>query len=374
MDTTRTTPLPGPDGAGRARSTTAAVWLPVLLALACLAAVVPARPASGDAVGDLQARAATLSHQLVLGQLQVDAYRQASEVAAARVAADQRDVGRLTTQIAADQQAIEERQRVVGTQAILDYVNAGSGTTGVAGALFADTSGTRAQAASEYAGLAAGSITAAIARLHTAQAALQSQQAALRQRQTQDRADEAARDQNLARATASAAALAGQQAQVTGQLAAAVAAQQQAAARAAAAAVATNVRPAAPAAVVRSAPATTSPVATIPVAAPTPSSPAPVTRPTGAPGLPSPPLPPYLQCVVQAESGGNYAIASPGGTYMGAFQFSQSTWDVAVRDAGLGYLVGVPPNAASRAEQDTAAVTLYNLAGRQPWLGDRCSA
>jgi len=372
MHTTPTTPFPGPDGAGRARSPMAAVWLPVLLALACLAAVVPARPAAGDQVGDLQARAADLSRQLVLGRLQVDAYRQASEVAAARVAADQRDVGRLTGQIAADQKAIEARLRIVRTQAILDYVNSGSAGTGVAGALFADSAGTRAQAASEYAHLAAGSITAAIARLHTAQAALQTEQSALRQRQAQDRADQAARDRNLARAAAAAADLAGQQAQVTGQLAAAVAAQQSAAAHAAAAAVAARTAGARTTAASPAPAARSTTVATIPAAAP--AAPAPVARPTGAPGLPDPPLPPFLQCVVQAESGGNYAIASPGGTYMGAFQFSQATWDVAVRDAGLGYLVGVPPNAASRAEQDTAAVTLFALAGRQPWLGDRCSA
>ena len=86
-----------------------------------------------------------------------------------------------------------------------------------------------------------------------------------------------------------------------------------------------------------------------------------------------PPLPPFLQCVVQAESGGNYGAVSPNGEYMGAFQFSQSTWNMAAQAAGLPYLVGVPPNRATKAEQDTVAVTLYSLDGEQPWLGDRCS-
>jgi len=86
-----------------------------------------------------------------------------------------------------------------------------------------------------------------------------------------------------------------------------------------------------------------------------------------------PALNPFLQCVVQAESGGNYAAVSPGGTYMGAFQFGQSTWDLAAQAAGLPGLVGVPPNTASRADQDTVAVALYALDGQQPWLGDRCA-
>jgi hypothetical protein len=78
--------------------------------------------------------------------------------------------------------------------------------------------------------------------------------------------------------------------------------------------------------------------------------------------------------VVQAESGGNYGAVSPSGTYMGAFQFSQPTWNFAARAAGLSYLVGLPPNRATKAEQDTVAVALFALDGQQPWLGDRCSA
>ncbi len=78
--------------------------------------------------------------------------------------------------------------------------------------------------------------------------------------------------------------------------------------------------------------------------------------------------------MVQAESGGNYGIVSPNGLYMGAFQFSQPTWNTAASAAaGLGLLVGVAPNEATRAEQDTVAVTLFALDGQQPWLGDRCS-
>ena len=77
--------------------------------------------------------------------------------------------------------------------------------------------------------------------------------------------------------------------------------------------------------------------------------------------------------MVQAESGGNYGIVSPNGLYMGAFQFSQSTWNTATAAAGLGLLVGVRPNEATKAEQDSVAVALFALDGQQPWLGDRCS-
>ena len=78
--------------------------------------------------------------------------------------------------------------------------------------------------------------------------------------------------------------------------------------------------------------------------------------------------------MVQAESGGNYGAVSPNGLYMGAFQFSQSTWNLAAQAAGLPSLVGVRPNLATKAEQDTVAVALYALDGEQPWLGDRCSS
>ena len=87
-----------------------------------------------------------------------------------------------------------------------------------------------------------------------------------------------------------------------------------------------------------------------------------------------PALPPFLACVVQAESGGDYQAVSPNGLYMGAFQFSQSTWNFAAQAANRPDLVGVPPNQASKADQDTLAVTLFALDGERPWLGDRCSA
>ena len=79
----------------------------------------------------------------------------------------------------------------------------------------------------------------------------------------------------------------------------------------------------------------------------------------------------FLRCVVQAESGGNYQAISPTGQYMGAFQFSQSTWNVAAQLAGMPTLVGVPPYDASPRDQDLLAIALYNADGEQPWY-DPC--
>ena len=84
-----------------------------------------------------------------------------------------------------------------------------------------------------------------------------------------------------------------------------------------------------------------------------------------------PSLPPFLQCVLQAESGGNYDAVSPGGTYMGGFQFSQATWNEAAELAGMPQLINVPPNEATPAEQDDLAIALYDADGEQSW-NDSC--
>jgi hypothetical protein len=170
----------------------------------------------------------------------------------------------------------------------------------------------------------------------------------LQQEQSQDQTDQRGRATDLAEAITTEHQMETVQSEVTGQLAAAISAQSAARAAAAAAAVAAAQQVAAKAAPVT----VTSPVST---------------------GGADPALNPFLQCVVQAESGGNYQDVSPDGLYMGAFQFSQPTWNLAAQDAGLPQLVGVRPNLASKAQQDTVAVALYALDGSQPWLGDRCS-
>jgi len=328
------------------------------------------RPAGADTVTDLQSQAATVAQHLVLEQLQVDAAQQQTSVSSAQVTADAQAIAQIAQQLTADQAAIAHQLRIVQNQAILSYIDSGANSSSTDTALFSGGTA-RAQAASEYASLAVGNITAEMAQLHTAQHALQDRQAALQARQSQDRADQARQAADLAQADNAAAALRNEQARLTGQLATAVAAQQTAQAMTAATAVA------------RAPKATTTQsdtVATIP-SSPGPTSPPATAVPSGAgnsngdpyPNLADPALNPFLTCVVQAESGGNYSIVSPNGLYMGAFQFSQPTWNSAASAAGLGLLVGVPPNHATKAEQDSVAVALFALDGHQPWLGDRCS-
>lgn len=326
------------------------------------------RPAGADTVTDLKAQAATVAQRLVLEQLQVDAAQQQTSVSSARVTADAQAIAQITQQLAADQKSIAHHLRIVQNQAILSYIDSGANSSSTDTALFSGGTA-RAQAASEYASLAVGNITAEMAQLHTAQHALQDRQAALQARQSQDRADQARQAADLAQADGAATALRNEKAQLTGQLATAVAGQQMAQARTAAAAVA------------RAPKATTThsgTLATIPTS-PRPTAPPPTSVAPGPvngdpyPNLADPALNPFLTCVVQAESGGNYGIVSPNGLYMGAFQFSQPTWNSAASAAGLGLLVGVPPNHATKPEQDTVAVALFALDGQQPWLGDRCS-
>ena len=361
------TPTTGPDVAGRARRTLRVLCLPVLVLLATLPFGAALRPAGADTVTDLQAQAAAVAHRLVREQLRVDAARQQTSVITAKVAADGQAIAQISQQLAVDQRTIAHHLRLVQTQAIQSYIDAGAHSSGSDSALFS-VGTARSQAASEYASLAVGNITAEMDQLHTAQHALQAQQSAFQAQQGQDRADQARQTADLNQAAGAAAALQAQQARLTGQLAGAVAAQQTIQARQAAAAVA-------------HAPRASSPQSDSPGTVPSGGADGapPTTVPSGQgggdpyPTLPDPALNPFLTCVVQAESGGNYGITSPDGLYMGAFQFSQPTWNTAASAAGLGLLVGVPPNRASKAEQDTVAVALYALDGQQPWLGDRCA-
>jgi peptidoglycan hydrolase CwlO-like protein len=346
----------------------AALLLSTLVASTSLVVGSVPRPAGADQVSALQAQAKTVSQQLIEEQLQVGAYQQQYSVSSAKVAADDAAIAQIGQQIAVDQRQIAAKTSSVRKQAIRSYMAYGTGSSSAAGGLFSGSQ-EGSQEATEYGSIAVGDITTALDQLHTAQRALQSQQAVLHQQQAQDQADLNVQATSLRQADSSQQQLESVQAQVTGQLASAVAAQAAAQAAAAAAAVASAQRAAA-AKSVRAAPASPAPAAPVTSA---PVGTTGTTGPVGGGGLTDPALNPFLQCVVQAESGGNYQAVSPNGLYMGAFQFAQGTWNTAAQAAGLPYLVGVPPNEASKAEQDTVAVALYALDGEQPWLGDRCS-
>ena len=363
-----------------------AVLLSTLVALTSLTVVLLPRPAGADQIADLKAQATAISQKLVEEQLQIDAYQQQYSVASGKVASDAQAVAQIGQQISQDQQQISAKTTAVRHQAINSYMDSGTQASSSDAALFSG-SGDAAQAASEYTTIAVGNITTAMDQLHTAQRTLQVHQATLQHQQAQDQTDQTQQAAYLGNATGSEQQLHSVQAQVTGQLATAVAQQAAAQSAAAAAAVAAAQRAATKSSTTRapSAPTTRAPSAatsTSPSASPaqgstasTAPAPAPAPSAGGSSGgaTADPSLNSFLQCVVQAESGGNYAAVSPGGTYMGAFQFGQSTWDLAAQAAGLPGLVGVPPNTASRADQDTVAVALYALDGQQPWLGDRCA-
>jgi septal ring factor EnvC (AmiA/AmiB activator) len=359
--------MAGLHGGAHVRRLVTIALVSTLVALIAMSAGRMPKPAAADQVADLRAQAAAIAQKLVQQQLEVDAYQQQYSVASATVGADAQAIQQVDQQIVRARAEIAQKTQLVRHTAIMSYVNDGASSSNATVAIFSGD-GNRAQTANEYANIAAGNITADLAELHTAQQTLEANQGVLQQQEARDQADRARQAADLGQATATEQQLTADQAQVTGALATAVAQQTAARDAAAAAAVASAQRAAAPS---RPSAPTTTGVQTAGASAATNGTPAPPA--VGSGSTTDPALNPFLQCVVQAESGGNYAAVSPNGEYMGAFQFSQATWNSAALAAGRPDLVGVPPNLASKADQDTVAVALYALDGQQPWLGDRCS-
>lgn len=89
---------------------------------------------------------------------------------------------------------------------------------------------------------------------------------------------------------------------------------------------------------------------------------------------------PFLICTREHESAHGfpwpnnqgYHVVSSSGTYRGAYQFSQSTWDITAQHFGHWWLIGVDPATASIADQDLQAMRLHEWQGASPWLG-RCA-
>lgn len=81
----------------------------------------------------------------------------------------------------------------------------------------------------------------------------------------------------------------------------------------------------------------------------------------------------FLECTRAHESdtSGGYGAVSSSGTYRGAYQFSQRTWDAAAAGAGYEEYAGVPADQVPAEVQDAAAAHLYSVSGTQPW-GGRC--
>lgn len=79
----------------------------------------------------------------------------------------------------------------------------------------------------------------------------------------------------------------------------------------------------------------------------------------------------FKACTLEHESGGVYEAVSRGGTYRGAWQFDQRTWDSNAEASGRPDLVGVSPDLASVEDQDLVAHDTWVRRGNQPW-GGRC--
>jgi hypothetical protein len=320
--------------------------------------VVPRGPVAADQVSDLRAKAAQVAKDLVLQQLQVDTYQQQYGADVTKVQQDEAAIGASENQIQADTNRVSRDRKRLQSEAVWAYIHLGGDANGTP-TIFENQ--TVAPTRAQYEDVASGDIALTIDSVHLDENRLRAERATLAQQKAQDEAttNQEATLTDAARHTA--ASLAAQQSEVTGQLAVAVAQQQAAQAAAATAAVrAAQVKAAAAAASASRVSVTTSTGPQAGAAAPSGTSSA------------DPQLPPFLQCVLQAESGGDYQAVSPDGQYMGGFQFSQPTWNEAVQMAGMPQLVNVPPNEATPAQQDDAAIALYNADGQQPW-NDRCA-
>jgi peptidoglycan hydrolase CwlO-like protein len=333
--------------------------------------VVPPGPVAADQVSNLKAQAVQITQDLVLEQLQIGSYQQQYDVDVATVQRDHAAIGSSENQIQADVGRVNRDRKRLQSEAVSAYVNLDPQVNGTE-AMFENQKDAPMRA--EYEEVASGDISLAVAALHTDENGLNDQRAALEQQEARDQAitNQESTLTNAARQTA--AQLSSKQSQITGELAAAVAQQQAAQAAAAAAAVqAAQARAAAAQAtsVVSQPPAATSTTqqGSTPTTSAAPRAPSGGQSPSTASSSPS--LPPFLQCVLQAESSGNYGAVSPGGTYLGGFQFSQATWNEAAQLAGIPQLINVPPNQATPAQQDDLAIALYDADGQQPW-NDSC--
>ncbi len=334
--------------------------------------VVPPGPVAADQVSDLKAQAAQIAQDLVLEQLQIGAYQQHYDIDIATVQRDHAEIQSREVQIKADVRRVRRDRKRLETEAVSAYMNMYPDLQGSGAAMFqGNPNATLAKGV--YEEVVSGDISLTMDVLHSDVNELHAERATLERQETQDQATTNQEAVLAQAARQTGVELESKQSEITGRLAVAVAQQQ--AAQAAAAAAAVHAAQAAAAA----AAATASPTS-LPASASTSSTthPAPLATAStagqgSAPSTSSadPALPRFLQCVLQVESGGNYGAVSPGGTYMGGFQFSQPTWNEAAQLAGMPQLINVPPNTATPAEQDDLAIALYEADGEQPW-NDSC--
>jgi peptidoglycan hydrolase CwlO-like protein len=352
--------------------------------LAVLAAIVVLPSTSGaDEISSLQAEATQVAQQLIQQQLQVGALQQQYAIASQKLQADAQAIGQTEGQLDTAERQVQRDRVLLRKQALREYTTGSFAGVGSMQQVFGG-SGKNADVANEYQQIVSSAVSDRIDAVRNDENSLRAVRATLQHEQVLDQQTASNQAALAQQATNTQGQLEALQSKVTGQLAAAVAQEQAAQAAAAAAAVR-----AAEAAAAAKQQAAATPASTVPPTSASPaaqsssdaaassSSAAPSNADSGSGGDAQvgsdPTLPSFLQCVIQAESGGDYGAVSPGGTYLGAFQFSQATWNEAAVLAGLPQLVGVPPNQASPADQDALAIALYAADGEQPWY-DPCSS
>lgn len=80
----------------------------------------------------------------------------------------------------------------------------------------------------------------------------------------------------------------------------------------------------------------------------------------------------FLSCTRGIESDGDYGAVSSGGTYRGAYQFHQGTWNSTAASAGRSDLVGRDPATVPPGDQDAMATHLYDGGNGVSHWGGRC--
>jgi hypothetical protein len=319
---------------------------------------------AADQVSDLKSQAAQIAQDLVLEQLQIGADQQAYDVDSAKVQRDDAEIGSTQNEIQSDTLRVGRDRKRLQAEALSAYINMVPSD----GVLF-EGNQSDAFARAEYEDVTSGDTELTINALHSDESGLQAERDTLEQQEAQDQATSNQQAIQASAARHTEGELDSKQSEITGQLVAAVAQQQEAQAAAAAKAVRAAQAAATAAAAASSSSASGAASSTSQTAPSSTSAAGQGTAASTSPGDPA--LPPFLQCVLRVESGGNYTAVSPGGTYMGGFQFSQPTWNEAAQLAGMPQLVDVPPNQATPAEQDDLAIALYQADGQQPW-DDSC--
>lgn len=283
----------------------------------------PFGSAGADTVSNLRAQASTLAKAMTLEQLQVGGYTQQYNEATAKAQHDQAELAQISTQIAADDANIERDHHALAREVVRAYVNAGQNKSGTQ---FLFTSTDLVSTEKFYEGVMTGSLVATLDLLRIDTVSLKSAKTSLTALTSQAQQQAQVAASMLSRAQSVENQLAQQHATISAALSAAINALWAQEGQA-------------------------------------------IIMHYGVTGQPV--LNAFLDCVIMAESNGNYRDVSATGQYMGAFQFLQSTWNEAAMLADLPTLVTVPPNEATPEQQDTLAVALYNFDGQQPWY-DPC--